>query len=376
MYQLVKGFIGVCGVVALACQAQVRIDDYRLFRNHERPWLTKYASETAIRSLPRRDPRESERAALEYAEHLFSSTEAKALVLIDEGEVVWERLKYPANRNSPFHGYSITKSVMSVGIGAGICSGLISLSDSMGENVPAFSGTDLGRARVRDLLMMASGATSTEPNGGFPELIRAVDFGGPEDLPGALLAKDYAKARRGLFTAYQPGQIFDYKNTDPDALALLFRGKTGRELSSWVSEAVLRPALVNGPVYIGADVKGHTHASYGMRMPLEDWIKLSVWIKEQSKGQDCFGKYLTQAMTRQIYNVERRTGAEADGYGYFFWTDMKEAPGAVWALGYGGQRIAWSGTNGRIMIAFSTAENWSREARQLFRLWNAAAGKP
>ncbi|MES2784849.1 MAG: serine hydrolase domain-containing protein [Pseudomonadota bacterium] len=362
-------------LISMVGSATGQIDDFRLHRNHTRSSMQSYKPGVSGATLPRRPPMPGEGETIAYAEHLFNVTEARAMVLIEGGHVVWERVKLPATHASPFHGYSVTKSILSVGVGKAICSGLLSLDERLDEHVPSFASTALGRATVRDMLTMASGSTSSEPGGGLPALVRAVDFGGPEDIEAALLFEDTPKTRRGLFGAYRPGEVFDYKNTDPEALGLAFHKKTGRSVAQWLSESVLAPAGVAGPAYFGADRMQHTNTSYGMRMPIEDWSRLAIWIKAQSKTSSCFGDYLRTAMTRQIHNVERRTGASWSGYGYLFWTDAHDAPGSVWALGYGGQRIAWSEKNDRILIIFSTAETWTAEGLRLFNLWNRAAGK-
>jgi hypothetical protein len=106
-------------------------------------------------------------------------------------------------------------------------------------------------------------------------------------------------------------------------------------------------------------------------MPLEDWAKVAVWIQRESVKGGCFGEYLRSAMSKQIYNTARRTMPDGTAYGFYFWTGFADAPYSAWALGYGGQAIAWSQRNDRILLAFSTFENWWPEARRLFRMWAA-----
>jgi hypothetical protein len=55
---------------------------------------------------------------------------------------------------------------------------------------------------------------------------------------------------------------------------------------------------------------------------------------------------------------------------YQIWTDNSWSKNSYWALGYGGQKIAWNHTNDKIMVAFSTSENWHPEAARLYELWS------
>jgi CubicO group peptidase (beta-lactamase class C family) len=350
--------------------AQYRIDDFRLFQNHTRNWLYKYSPVEKAVPVAKREPTEAELDAIKYADQVFSGTEARAIVLVDQGKVVYERIKEPADVNSPFHGYSVTKSVVSAGIGKAVCNGTLKMDQKASSLIPALQGTALGNATVRDLLMMASGASSTTPDGNIPGLVRVVDYADEGSIETVLSQSDVSGPRKGLFNAYKPGEVFDYKNQDPETLGLMIHKATGHSMATWLTETVFKPAGLAGPVFMGADTKGYTNSSYGLRMRTEDWARLAIWMKEQTRQADCFGEYLREATKTQIGNAERRTAAFARGYGYLFWTDFPDAPSSYWALGYGGQRIAWHTGNDKIMIVFSTAENWSSEGFRLFNLWS------
>jgi hypothetical protein len=102
---------------------------------------------------------------------------------------------------------------------------------------------------------------------------------------------------------------------------------------------------------------------------MPDWIRFAVWLKESEKESGCFGDFIRSAVTEEIANHSKTVGHYFSGYGYFVWTGNGFAPDSYWAVGYAGQRIAWNHHNGRMLIAFSSAENYMDRHYKLYAAW-------
>jgi len=106
-------------------------------------------------------------------------------------------------------------------------------------------------------------------------------------------------------------------------------------------------------------------------MKMKDWVQFAAWYREARNSNDCFGNFLKDASTTQIKTEISRW--EKKGYGYLVWTDDPQSTGAYWAVGHGGQRIAWNPKNSRIIVALSNAEEIGAMSNlnSLYNEWSA-----
>jgi len=338
------------------------------------PWVYKIPQSSTSVSINTRPAASAEQALVGRAKSLLESRAAKAIALLDGPTIVYAGYKAPATESSLFYGASITKTVTSLAVGQAICSGKLSFDDRAADRIPELAGKALGRATVRDLLRMASGAAAPE-NAGNPFTGNILTAQQTKDWQSgkldfiAVIAEDrVSAAERGAFSEFSPGEHFVYKNTDPLVLGLMIGAATGVSYAEWVQRTIFDPAGVQGPGWISQNPRGQAHADGGLRLRMEDWARLAWWVKQSSGQPDCFGGYLRDASRTQIARKPARVFA---GYGFLIWTDNTTAPDTYWALGYGGQRIAWSHRNDRMLIAFSNVEDWMADLYALFRDWSA-----
>jgi len=191
---------------------------------------------------------------------------------------------------------------------------------------------------------------------------------GKLDLIAVVAGNRVSAAERGIFSDFSPGEHYVYKNTDPLVLGLMLGAATGTTYAEWVKRTVLDPAGVQGPGWISQNPRGEVLAADGLQLRMEDWARLAWWVKQSSRQEDCFGRYLRDASRKQIARMPTQVFA---GYGFLIWTDNEIAPDTYWAAGGGGQRIAWSHRNDRMLIVFSDHEDWMGDVYALFRDWSA-----
>lgn len=340
------------------------------------PWWYETKPSPSPTPLRTRAPTPAEQAVVERARALLASRPAKALALLDGDAVVYAETNAPADMDSLFFGFSMGKTVTAMAVGQAICAGKLTLETRAEELVPELRGKALGKATVRDLLRMASGAADPNPDTTVwtPEQFR--EWGrGNLNLVDLVTEDRVAKAARGVSSDYKPGEMFSYKSTDPLLLGIMVSRSTGTPWSQWIQQQILNPMGAAKPGLYVQDRQQNGLADSGLRMRLEDWMRFAVWVKRSSREQGCFGDFVRAALSTQISNgsspATRKMGKLFAGYGYFTWTENSIVPNTAWASGWGGQRIGWSAdpANPRMLITFSNAENWMPEVYELARDW-------
>jgi len=341
-----------------------------------RPWWYETKPSPTPSQLQKRAPTAAEQSIIDRARTLVANRPAKAFVLMDGDMVVYSEIKAPANEDSVFFGFSMGKTVTAMAVGQAICAGKLKLETRANEVVPELQGKALGNATVRDLLRMASGAADPNPDSTiwtheqFKEWIL-----GNLNLVNLVTEDRVAKAARGLFSEYKPGEATSYKSTDPILLGIMVSRTTGIPWNQWIQEQVLNPMGAARPGLYMQDQQQNGLADSGLRLRLEDWMRFAVWVKRSSREQGCFGDYVRAALSTQISNgsnpASRKMGKLFAGYGYFTWTENSIAPNTAWASGWGGQRIGWSTdtANNRMVITFSNVENWMSDLYEVTRDW-------
>ena len=191
------------------------------------------------------------------------------------------------------------------------------------EVMPELNGKALGNATVRDLLRMASGAADPNPDSSVwtPEQFK--EWGrGNLNLVNLVTEDRIAKAAKGVFSDYKPGEVSTYKSTDPYVLGIMVSRATGTVWSQWIQEQILNPMGAAKPGLYVQDRQQNGLADSGLRMRLEDWMRFAVWVKRSSKESGCFGDYVRAATSTQISNGSnpstRKMGKLFGGYGYMW----------------------------------------------------------
>ena len=95
----------------------------------------------------------------------------------------------------------------------------------------------------------------------------------------------------------------------------------------------------------------------------------AVWVKESHTAPGCFGDYVRELSKVQVTDRAKTGRIGFLGYGYLTWIGTLPTPNSFWAVGYGGQRIAWNPSNGRILLVFSNVENYMDEVAKLYGEW-------
>jgi CubicO group peptidase (beta-lactamase class C family) len=288
------------------------------------------------------------------------------LTLIDKGQVVYRHTQYGVYDDSFVISYSMAKSLTSLMVGHAFCSSHIkNLDDKLGDYVPELADTAYGRASIRHVLNMSSGANSSGENGNvFPGVDAAFRSQQISYLETLLKYKD---AKRRLFGVLAPGDEFDYKNLDTAALSILVEKATKRPFQQWYEETLVPAAGLARTTAWNLDKDNRPLAHGFFYASPDDWLRIALYSLDIYKGRagHCLQDYMQQSITKgiRIYNHSQYAS-----YGHQFWTGMKGANSEVfWMRGYGGQFIGVDPKKERLLVAASTKEESS--VLSLFANW-------
>lgn len=363
----------------IACSAHAQLPAYGGVAALPDSWLLsngqsfhfKSTASPSPRALKQRSPTPQEQAVIEKADSLIRSKPAKAIALVSGDELVWVKFQNPQDSDKLFMSMSVGKTITALAAGKAICSNKISLDTVTADIVPELKDRDLGKSKLVNLLKMSSGTWEGNNDStvftGSQE--RAVN-NGKASLLDLISDEKIGAFQNSLFKKVSnPGSEFSYKSTEPLTVGVIINRVTGMSYAKYVQQEILNPAGVSSAGVIGQDWFEYGRSDGSVRLRVEDWVRVAVWVRESMEKDDCFGKFLQAASTTQIKNVSKKIGSSFDGYGYFIWTENAYAKESFWASGHGGQRIGWNKKNKRILVAFSNHETYMLDLYAIYNEW-------
>jgi CubicO group peptidase (beta-lactamase class C family) len=302
-----------------------------------------------------------ERWISDQANQLVDRNKTTALLLVERGQIVFEKYKAPATPASPLFSQSMSKSVTAYTIGNMLCAGLIQTLDApLKTYVPAMAGTAQGEAPLRHVLSMSSGA------------VDAINAGAHEP-------DEWNRLRTGKITTeelifrhgkkdIESGQELRYNAKDTFALSWLaddiggFHGNFERFF--W------GPARTESKGYWLHDRKGRTMSASGLSVTARDWARLAIYSIVQTRSKGCIGEFMRSATTAQVPNKSKRIGQAFESYGYQTWIGGFKGKPSYWWVGYGGQRVGVDPETERVLVLTSWREDYMSEVYKLWSDWN------
>ncbi|MXO65282.1 serine hydrolase domain-containing protein [Altericroceibacterium endophyticum] len=304
-------------------------------------------------------------------EQFLERTYTNALLVMKEGDIIYENYRNFTGPDTHFLSMSMAKSITSILVGAALEDGYIkSLDDTVETYVPELIGTAYEGATVEDLLEMKSGANrpdSYRPEPGTPSA----------KLREEILVYNRRRIVEEAFTVdkiAEPGTIFQYSTLNTNLLGWILEKATGKPIDQYMSERVWIPLgaqadgffLTDGPPGVGRSTNG-----MGFNATLRDYARLGQMMLHEGHVGD-----------RQIISPEWvrtstvTTGPEpvsADehwGYRYQWWTLADS--NAYMALGLQGQFIYVDPDTETVVVKLSylplaTAEAGYLESDAFFR---------
>ena len=178
-----------------------------------------------------------------WADRTFTN----AFLVLKDGEVVFEDYRNRMTAETPHIGFSMTKTITAMLVGQALDRGEIdSLDDLASKYVPALEDGAYGRATIRNILEMRSGADIEE----------RYDFGANPSLAAqihetAIIRNErrFADFAVGLGSRSEPGAVFNYATLDTAVLGWILEEATGARIEDLMQERLWHP--------LGAEHAGH-----------------------------------------------------------------------------------------------------------------------
>jgi len=306
------------------------------------------------------------------------------LLILKDGQIVAEHYRYDRKPDARFLSWSMSKSVVSLLVGAAVARGAIaSLDDPAEKYAKALSGTPYGSTSIRHLLRMSSGLTFSERYDGSDDVIR--------------MGRAFATSPQGAMEVLRtinnrhsaPGEKFVYASGETEVVGYVLRGATGKSLAELTREWLWDPIGAEHEAFwrVGAD--GQEGAFAFFNASLRDWGRLGAMVANDGRVGDrevIPRDYLLAATDVGQQPPAFRPGRATPhlGYGYFFWLlPLKERTFVM--QGIHGQHLFVQPSSGIVMVVTSAWDqpSGSQDAgpwRETEALWRGVlaslGGKP
>ena len=279
-------------------------------------------------------------------------------IAVKGDEILYQKYKRGEDTNL-YPAWSMTKSLVSLTVGHALCDGHIkSLDDLAQQYVSELGGTVWGRASLRQLLQMRSGASKQGLDRGG-DYLYANTSSGLDMVSGPLAVKDGPKRFSELPDSVPPGSRYAYSNLDTDTLGLVVAAASGQSFADYFTSTVLRGARLEHASVFHLDRVGHpvTHAYFFAT--LRDFARLGLYVvdlHDGKNGNDCLKEYISQAITPYT-EATNQINKSPIGYGFQFWLDTgfglskKES---VRMSGHQGQDVFINLRTGKVAVVLGT----------------------
>lgn len=288
---------------------------------------------------------------------------ADSVIVIRHGYIVAEAYADPVTMTDWHHMYSASKSITSMIYGLALSQGLVPPLDTLVlEAFPnTFENVDAMKEAmtVRDLLMMSSGlhCDGLDP---------AVGDQGVYDSNA-----DWVQAAGSLPMWYEPGTEFHYCNPDTTLLSGLISLGTGMSALDYAKQNLFAPLGITQAEWT-ADAQGVNFGASELRLTPRDMAKLGFLMLHNGQWEDqqlLPAEWVADSTAVQIETPWNSIGMN---YGYQWWylTDVN----LHFAVGHGGQYIAYQPDNDTLLVITSHAVEPVRLAHSAFRILYTFAG--
>lgn len=279
-----------------------------------------------------------------------------AALALKDGEIIYQRYTRSDEKNL-YPSWSMAKSFTALTLGYALCDGSIKSLDDVAETYSAsLKNTIWGKAKIKDLLTMSSGASKKE----LDPLTGDYHPNNPVSLTYLLRRGDLsvteAFRKYGNMDGESPsGVSFSYNNMDTQALAAVIEGATGMPFQEYFQKTLWEDSGAQFESIWHLDKNRQALASAFFFATIQDYARLSQLIVDAHQGRlknSCVASYIKEATTY------KRSFGNDGWYGYQFWlgNSKRNAP-IVKLIGHQGQEIFINYKNGKIIIltAYSPA---------------------
>jgi len=252
----------------------------------------------------------------------FVQQNVAGLLVLKDGKIAYERYGLGNSQESRWISFSVTKSVVSMLVGAAIQDGYIESVDEMvSDYLPRLKGTPYDQSTIRNILQMASGVEWNE------------DYADPaSDVNNAswqtvALYKYLAQKPRDS----EPGEVFNYNTAETNLVGTLLRSAIGNNLSTYLQEKIWQPFGMEADAWWTlTEPGGGEFGGCCINATLRDYARLGLFALRQGHLPDG-----TAVLPDDWMAQSTARSAAFPGYGYLWWLGTENAYRATGIFGQG-----------------------------------------
>lgn len=245
----------------------------------------------------------------------FKEQRAAGLVVLHNGELVYENYGLGFGASGKWTSFSVAKSFTSTLVGAAIKDGYIeSLQDKVSKYIPDMQGSEYDNVSVEQLLTMTSGIKWNEDYADPNSDVSKFNFHTPD--PGVDSTVSYM---RRLTRAHPPGTKWLYSTGETNLIGLLVSEATGQSISDYLSEKVWSKIGMEQDASWVLGPTGHEISGCCIQASTRDFALFGQFILQgaQINGESIVPSgWFEKATTKQA-----DIGRPGSGYGYQWWTN-------------------------------------------------------
>ncbi len=245
------------------------------------------------------------------------------LLIIKDGNIVYERYELGNTADSRWLSWSVAKSVTSLLVGAAIQDGYIeSVDEKVSDYLPRLKNSSYDDVTIRHLMQMASGVEWNE------------DYADPEADINTIewdTLSVYEQLRHKPRAA-EPGTLFNYNTAETNLVGTLLRSAIGNNLSTYLTEKIWRPFGMESIAFWElSEPGGGEHGGSNISATLRDYGRIGLFAMHNGKLPDG-----TRVLPDGWIADSTTPSPGYEYYGYLWWL---RGEGAFAASGIFGQGI-------------------------------------
>ncbi|MDA7785173.1 beta-lactamase family protein [Pseudomonadales bacterium] len=265
-------------------------------------------------------------------------TRAAGLLVIHDQQIALEKYALGHAEDKPWISFSVSKSVVSMLIGAAIKDGLIKdVNELVTDYLPHLKGGAYADVRIKDLLQMASGAAWNEDYADPDSDVGNAPYGPP-----ALYTY-----MSGLEKRSPAGEVFNYNTGETSLAGALLRAAVGNNLSVYLQRKIWQPfGMESDANWLLSAPNGEEIGGCCISATLRDYGRLGLFALANGRLKDG-----TAILPEDWMSESVAASKGSKGYGYYWWLQKE---GAYAAEGVFGQFI-WIDPKRNVVIAMQSA---------------------
>ena len=239
------------------------------------------------------------------------------LVLHDD-QIIIEKYFHDADQNSRFVSQSLSKSIISILVGAAVEEGAIkSIEDPVMKYLPYLSESGYRNVTVKNLLQMASGVDYSEDykdsKSGAALLGSALLWGNPTFT-------NYAQSIKPTQTP--PGTKFEYQSVNSQVLGLLLEKVTGKRLNKYAQEKLWNKIGAQSDAFFYESKKQPDTCAFAcFNATARDYARIGLMMLQGGvlgKERIVSSAWVHDSTTPDAPYLKPKPGGPEGGYGYAY----------------------------------------------------------